>query len=420
MRSAHAIIVVLSSTVGFVAACTKGTPARADAAAQPAKYLMVWAGPQSMAGMPSKPGGPDFIAVLDADTASTSYGALIASAPVGSGGMMAHHTEYRFPTGGIVFADDYDAGRAYLLDVRNPRTPKALREVDSVPGFRKPHSFVRLANGHVLATIQYGNGTLPGNPGGVAEFDADGHLVRSASSADSSMPGAHIRTYGLEIFPAIDRVLTTSSPMDTEHVANVVQLWRLSDLRLLKTIALPVTRDSTERAPFEIRALPDGRSAMMNSYLCGLYHVSALDTDVPRIEQVEALRSPPETGCSVPVIVGHYWILPVAYGHRVISYDISNPARPMQVSELKTDSTFLPHWTSADPGSDRIVLVSQDDGEARVAIIRLNPSTGALSWDERFHDADRTKHGVSFARESWPHGTVTHAVPHGSLFVPGR
>jgi hypothetical protein len=148
--------------------------------------------------------------------------------------------------------------------------------------------------------------------------------------------------------------------------------------------------------------------------------VSALDGDSLRVDKVGALRSPPEIGCSVPVIVGHYWILPVAYGHRVISYDIADPAKPVQVSELRTDTTFLPHWTSADPGSDRIVLVGQDDGEARVTIIRMDPATGRLSWDERFHDADRSKHGVSFARDTWPHGTVTHAMPHGALFVPDR
>ena len=419
MRMAHSGLVLLLCT-SVTVACRDNRSASVAGDARPAKFLMVWAGPRSMSGAAMKTTGPDFVAVLDADTTSATYGTVLTSAPVGSRGMMAHHTEYRFPAGGIVFADDYTAGRAFLLDVRDPRTPREMRAVDSVPGFRKPHSFMRLENGHVLATLQYGNGTAAGDPGGIAEFDQDGRLVRSVSSADSSMPGAHIRTYGMEIFPVIDRLLTTSSPMDTEHVANVLQLWRLSDLHLLKTITLPATGDSTESMPFEIRALPDGRSAMLNSYYCGLYHVSALDTDSPHIDRVQVLRSPPEIGCSVPVIVGNYWVLPVAYGHRVISFDIRDPGKPMQVSELRTDSTFLPHWTSADPGSDRIVLVGQDDGEARVAIIRLDRSTGRLSWDERFHDADRSRHGVSFARDAWPHGTVTHAMPHGALFVPDR
>ena len=384
-----------------------------------AKYLAIWAGPQEhMQGEKvMTPIGPSFVAIIDADTASPAYGSIVTSAPIGDMAMMPHHMEYVFPRGGVVFADDYTAGRAFLIDLRDPKTPKRVRAMDGVAGFEKPHSFARLANDHVIATLQYGNGMKPGNPGGIAEFNADGKLLRSASSADSSMPGARIRNYGVEVLPAIDRVITTSAPMDTEHTANTVQLWRLSDFKLLKTIAMPkVANDSVDQQPFEVRALPDGKSVMLNSYLCGMYHVT-VDNETPRVELVDALRSPPETGCSVPVIVGHYWVIPVAYGRRVVSLDISDPAHAKQVAELKTDSTFLPHWLSADPGSDRIVMVGQDDGEPRVTIIRLNQATGALAWDDRFHDDDKTKHGVSFARTDWPHGRAEHVVPHGALFV---
>jgi len=384
-----------------------------------ARYLAVWAGSQEkMEGAKVvTPIGPSFVVIIDADTASAAYGSIVTSVPIGDMSMMPHHTEYTFPRGGIVFADDYTAGRAFLIDLRDPNAPKRVRAMDGVPGFEKPHSFARLANDHVIATLQYGNGMKPGNPGGIAEFDANGKLVRSVSSADSSMPGARIRNYGVELLPAIDRMITTSAPMDTEHTANTVQLWRLSDLKLLKTIAMPkVANDSLDQQPFEVRALPDGKSVMLNSYLCGMYHVT-VDGDAPRVELVHSLRSPPESGCSVPVIVGHYWVIPVAYGHRVIALDVSDPAHAKQVAELKTDSTFLPHWLSADPGSDRIVMVGQDDGEPRVTIIRLDPSTGALTWDDRFHDADKSKHGVSFARSDWPHGKAEHVIPHGSLFI---
>jgi hypothetical protein len=178
-----------------------------------------------------------------------------------------------------------------------------------------------------------------------------------------------------------------------------------------------VANDSFYRQPFEVRVHPDGKTVMLDSYLCGLYHVNGLDGDTPQIHFLQALRSPPETGCSVPVIVGHHWVIPVAYGKRVLSFDITDADHPKQVSELKTDSTFLPHWLSADPGSDRIVMVSQDDGEPRVAMIRLDRTTGALSWDDRFHDGDKTKHGVDFSRTDWPHGKALHVVPHGALFV---
>lgn len=385
-----------------------------------AKYLAIWAGPQEFKEGEKviTPAGPSFVAVIDADTASPAYGSIITSVPIGDMAMMAHHTEYVFPRGGIVFANDYMAGKAFLIDLRDPKAPKRAGVMAGVPGLDKPHSFKRLANDHVIATLQYGNGTRPGNPGGIAEFDAQGKLLRSASSADSSMPGARIRNYGLEVLPAIDRMITTSSPMDTERTANTLQLWRLSDFKLLKTVTMPkVANDSLDVAPFEVRALPDGKSVMLDSYLCGMYHVT-LDNDTPRVELVDRFRSPPQTGCSVPVIVGHYWLVPVAYGNRVVSFDISDPAHAKQVAELKTDSTFKPHWLSADPGSNRVVMVGQDDGDPRVAIIRLDAATGALSWDDRFHDSDKSKHGVSFGRADWPHGKAEHVVPHGALFVP--
>jgi hypothetical protein len=404
---------------GLLLACRGSAPATATATVPAAKYLAIWAGPQEhiQGDKVMTPIGPSFVAIIDADTASPGYGSIVTSVPIGDMAMMPHHMEYVFPRSGVVFADDYTAGKAFLIDLRDPTAPKRVRTMDGVPGFEKPHSFARLANNHVIATLQYGNGMKPGNPGGIAEFDADGKLVRSVSSADSSMPGARIRNYGLEVLPAIDRMVTTSAPMDTEHTANTVQLWRLSDLKLLKTIAMPkVANDSVDQQPFEVRALPDGKSVMLNSYLCGMYHLT-VDGDTPRVELVNSLRSPPESGCSVPVIVGRYWVIPVAYGRRVVSLDISDPTHATQVAELKTDSTFLPHWLSADPGSDRIVLVGQDDGEPRVTIIRLDQATGALSWDDRFHDGDRTKHGVSFARTDWPHGKIEHVVPHGALFV---
>ena len=403
------------AVAGVITACGEGSKASVPAA----KYLAIWAGPQEFkeGEKVMTPAGPSFVAIIDADTASSTYGSIITSVPIGEMAMMAHHTEYVFPPGGIVFADDYTAGKAFLIDLRDPKAPKRAGVMAGVPGFDKPHSFRRLANDHVIATLQYGNGMKPGNPGGVAEFDATGKLLRSASSADSSMPGAHIRNYGVEVLPAIDRMITTSAPMDTEHTANTVQLWRLSDFKLLKTVAMPkVANDSVDLQPFEVRALPDGKSVMLNSYLCGMYHVT-IENDVPRIQLVDALRSPPQSGCSVPVIVGHYWLVPVAYGNRVVSLDVSDPAHAKQVSQLTTDSTFKPHWLSADPGSNRIVMVGQDDGDPRVTIIRLDPATGALSWDDRFHDADKSKHGVSFARTDWPHGKAEHVVPHGALFV---
>lgn len=389
----------------------------ADAAEAGSPYLFVWAGPHDMTH--KLPPAADFVAVLDVAPGSPTYGRVLASRDVGVAGEMAHHTEYALPAGRPLFADDYTTGRIFLLDLAQPTAPRPVRRIDAIPGFRRPHSFARLANGHVLATLQFGNGRVPGDPGGLAEFDADGRLLRTASAADPAFPGARIRTYGLEVLPRIDRVVTTSSPMDDERTADVVQLWRLSDLKLLRTLPVPgIPGDSVQEAPFEVRALPDGRSAFLNSYYCGFYYLSQLDTDHPRIELVHALTSPRWTGCSVPAEAAGYWIMPVAYGHSVLSLDIRDPRHPRPVSVLRADGNVLPHWAALDPRSDRLAIVGQDDGEARVLLARLDRATGRLAWDTTFHEPRSSRPGIGFAGPSFPHGLVPDAMPHAALFGP--
>ena len=34
-----------------------------------------------------------------------------------------HHTEYTMPASGMLFANDHDAGRTFVLDVRDPLHP---------------------------------------------------------------------------------------------------------------------------------------------------------------------------------------------------------------------------------------------------------------------------------------------------------
>jgi len=98
--------------------------------------------------------------------------------------------------------------------------------------------------------------------------------------------------------------------------------------------------------------------------------------------------------------------------------DIADPAHPSEVSRLTTDTAFNPHWSSADPLSDRIVITGQDDGTSRVLIARLDEKTGRLTWDMRFHDAASSQPGIAFAALKWQHAPIANAMPHGALFGP--
>jgi hypothetical protein len=390
-------------------------PERPDA--RPARYLFAWAYDVDTVEQAS-----DFLAVIDADSSSPTYATVVATLPIGMAGGMPHHTEQMMPPHGWpLFANAFQAGRSFLLDLNDPLNPRLAGEVDVTPGYRMPHSFYRLSDGRVLATLQFGDDTTPGRPGGLALFSHEGKLLRTASSRDPAFAGASIRTYSGDISERMDRVITTSSPMDDERTADVMQLWRLSDLALLRTLAVPeAPADTMWRYPFEVRFIRGGAEAFMNTYYCAFYHLSGLDGEAPRIERVLALDFPANTGCGVPLVIGHWWIMPVEAAHQILVLDISDPRHPRQTHALVTDSTFWPHWSSRDPGSNRLVFPTEAHEDARILIARFDSTSGRLAWDESFRDPASGRLGVSFKREAWPHGANGPAAPHGVVFGDGR
>ena len=92
----------------------------------------------------------------------------------------------------------------------------------------------------------------------------------------------------------------------------------------------------------------------------------------------------------------------------------------MEVSRLRTASTFLPHGISADPASDRLVISSADESEARLFVAQLDRTSGRLSWDECFRDAGAGRRGVSPGRADRPHRKAAHVMGHAALFGPAR
>jgi hypothetical protein len=401
-RKAAAFFVLTMAVVGFASAQQRG----------PSRYLYVWAGTS----MDTAHAGVDMITVIDANPASKTYGSVLAAQVVDSG-FMPHHIEYVLPAKGPLFANDFAGDKSFMIDFSDPLHPKSLGPIEKAPGTRKYHTFMRTPNGHVIATYQFGDGTVTGDPGGIAEFDSRGKLIRSGSSRDAAFPTARIRTYGLALSPRLDRAVTTSSPMDNEIAADVIQIWRLSDLKLLQTIELPkMAADSGQRYPFEARTLADG-SVMMNSYACGFYHITDL-AGTPKATRVMTMKEPDNFGCAVPLVAGKFYIMPIAYTHRFATIDISDPDHPKEVSSLATEKTFHPHWIAADPRSDRVVFTDQGDGPPMVYIAHLNRTTGRLTWDEKFRDPGSSKPGVSYRRDSWPNGVKGMAMPHGALFVP--
>jgi hypothetical protein len=363
----------------------------------------------------------------------TSYGTVLSTVAVGSTGNDPHHAELVVPDSGLLMANGFAADRTFLFDVSDRANPELAGELDPVPGFHYPHSFVRLESGHVLVTMQKGDGTRPGDAGGVAEFDLDGNLVRAMSAEDQDFPGARIRPYSVSVLPEIDRFLTTSTSMHLEDSENVVQLWRLSDLSLVATLTVPPFPAAREpectlaeaiedteacgwdqipghASPFEIRTLPDA-SVILNTLLCGFYRIVGLDGEEPRVEPL--MNWPEAGGCSVPSRVGKFHVVPVMFSNEVVTLDVSDPTHPVEASRLTFEEPFMPHYSQVDNGTHRVVITGIGPAGTEVWMYHVDPESGELVPDEAFGGAGR---GLSMDREDWPHGSTGAALPHAVLF----
>lgn len=376
-------------------------------------YLLVWAGDR--AGK-----GNDFLAVIDADPASAAYGRLVTTLATDQRTMRVHHTEYTMPASGMLFANDHDAGRTFIFDVRNPLQPKIVTSFTDMGGYMHPHSYVRLPNGHVLATFQHEHhgGASPAGAvsGGLVEIDDAGRVVRSASNADPAFADALLMPYGLVVLPNLDRVVSTNSSMHLESVFSGVtyQIWRLSDLKLLRTAYLDVGPDRYRHiSPEEPRLGPDG-SVFVQTLGCGLERLTHIDSAEPESKLVFRF---PGNWCGVPTVVGHYLVQSVPGIHGFVVVDLSDPASPREVSRLTLSDHYYSHWTGWDAATQRLVVTSGDTPEDRTYLLKLDPATGALSIDTAFRDADGQP-GFSFAERDWPHGWRGVGTPHGAVFTP--
>jgi len=370
--------------------------------------------------------GNDFLAVIGADPASATYGQLITTLVTDQQTMQVHHTEYVMPASGMLFANDHLAGRTFIFDVRDPLHPTIVTSFTDMAGYSHPHSYLRLPNGHVLVSFQHshdatggmqmsggGMGDGMGGSGGLVEIDDQGKVIRASGSADPAFPGALLTPYSLIVLPELDRVVSTNSSMHDEDLFRglTYQVWRLSDLKLLKTAYFDTGEDHYGQiSPEEPRLGPDG-SIYVQTLSCGIERITAVDTDKPESRLVHLF---PGSMCGVPTIVGHYLIQSVPATNGLIVLDIADGRKPVEVSRLKLSDIYYPHWTGWDAKTQRLV-VSSNYPKDRVYLLKLDQSTGVLTIDDAFRDTDGQA-GFNFHDREWPHGWKGTGLPHGVVF----
>jgi hypothetical protein len=400
-------------------------------AADVSPYIFVFAGDKDEK-------DDDFFAVIDVRPGSSTLGRTVATLPIGLKASMPHHLEYWMPpSGNLLFANAHHHESTLLVDTSDPLSPRIARRLQPPAPLRFPHDFARLPNGNVLAGFLRSDGPsptpeeklIPGGHGGLAEYTSSGDLIRVASGAAGGLKQP-VRVYAIVPMLEVDRVVTTSAPMMEDYSADVVQIWRYSDLKLLHTIEVPPGKRAdgsplpgAAKYPFGPRRMSDG-SILMNSFGCAFSRLTGIESTNPKLENVYTIQTPepprPDAtrgACSIPTIVGKHWIMPVGRAHAVVVLDVTDPAAPREVSRLETAADFNPHWSAKDPLSQRIIVGAELGGEQGMYMLLFDQRTGKLSFDPSFRAPTGKLGYIDLEGQQWQHGASGPAWAHAALFI---
>jgi hypothetical protein len=394
--------IIATLGLGCLAACVQ-TREQPDATG--AAHLYMWAQPaDSTLG--------SVLGVLDLNPTTPDSERLLRLVAVDTPSRGAHHIEHELGVDGLLFANAFGSGRSFLFDLSDPEKARVEMSLGDVGPYSHPHSYARLDNGHVIATFQWKvGGALPG---GLVELARNGTPLRWASAASNEVDSLQIVPYSLAVLPQLDRIVSTSTHM-IEDIGVHVQIWRLSDLTLLRTLPVPIAaahgdhashEGEHHRLPGEPRVLADGRTVMFGTFTCGLYRVTGLEGDDVQVSFSHAF---PGADCAVPVVVGKYWIQTVPALHALVTLDVSDPARPVEVSRLVFGEAVRPHWLAADVSGRRLVTTSASRVDPVLHFVDFDPETGALTRSV-------APAMVDLRQLRWPGGMQGGVTPHGVVF----
>lgn len=365
---------------------------------------------------------PNFLAVIDADAASETYGTILKTIPTEGIRGDAHHSNFTLPYSGKLFANDFAGNGSFIFDTSDPHNPVLQNTFGNIGDYSFAHTFAELPNGNMLATFQT-TGEANDLPGGLVELTTTGELVQ-AGSADPGNPDLFIRPYSMVLLPHLDRVVTTVNDMKAGDVGRHMQVWRLSDLKLLHTV--PVAAPDGGRAgvaenPFEVRLLADGKTVMFVTLSCGLYTLTDVDSDAPQVTYLHDFEG---EFCFLPIREGNYWVQTVVPDFEggdgaLVVMDVSDPASPVVADRIDMAPGMVPHWLAPENSGKRIVLTGfgAELGN-RVMLLNFDPQTGKIEIDQTFGAGNEAGPGVMIDMINRPQGEPGPAEAHGAVFWP--
>ncbi|MBV8574297.1 MAG: hypothetical protein JOZ58_04560 [Acetobacteraceae bacterium] len=200
---------------------------------QPEKVMYLWTLPAG------NNEGADFLAVIDVNLASPTYGKILRKVEVGSVGNEAHHMGFTDDRTKI-WAASLNTNRFFIFDVgTDPMNPKLVRTIDNVAqitGLSGPHTPYAIPGRMLISMASGPDGT---GPGGLAEFTNDGDFIASHH--------ANNHPYETVIKPEFNRMITsgwvsqktfmsTPDKWDPKDFSDTLEVWDLKERRIIQEL----------------------------------------------------------------------------------------------------------------------------------------------------------------------------------------
>ena len=386
-----------------------------------AKTLYVWAGDVAHR-------APDFLAVIDFNRASATYGKVLRTVPVpppGNIGNEPHHchtsVDHRILACGGLLSVLKGQNDIFFFDITSARHPKFLFSTRA-PNSSITDDFLPLPEGGFLVTNM---GSASGGAGGrVVEFDRDLRLV--AEYPDVSPADGGFNPHGIDADFGKNLLVTSDfvNPVTTLNawpgpveLRSSLRFWDLGARRIVRTVFLP-----DQAGTMDVKLIPGdphGRAITANMFTGLVYTVDPTDGSVVQAFDCESIVPHVE----VPVRGGMTQLLAMPRSGRRLIFgsfqagqvgmlDITNPNEFRQLSVVSFGLDAGPHSIHLTHDDRRLIVtdyfLDEEDfgkihfeGDHKVRVLNvsedglaIDPKWPVIDFDTAFATGPARPHGI--------------------------
>ena len=371
---------------------------------------------------------PDFLAVIDFDQRSPTYGKVLKTVPLpppGNIGNEPHHCHTSadgniLACGGLlsVLKGQNDI---FFFDISDARNPKFIKSAHA-PQSSITDDFLPLPGGGFLVTNM---GSASGGPGGrVVEFDKDLNIVAEHPSV---LPAdGKFNPHGVDA-DFSRNVLVTSDFVNPASTLNVVpgplelrssiRFWNLGSRTITRSVFLP-----DNAGTMDVKLIPGdnhGRAVTVNMFTGLMYSVDPTDGSYDVAFDMSDVQPHVDT----PVPGGMPGLLAVPRGQKTVitatfmagqvaMLDMSNPKKFKQLSVVSFGENSGPHSIHLTHDDKRLVVtdyfLNEDDfgkvqleGDHKLHVLSvgdrslsIDPAFNAVDFNTAFPKGPARPHGI--------------------------